>query len=268
MLQPPGGTLVFVCPVTQVYGKQELCEVLDTWWDKLELFLFPDDIRKYRECVIIARRRKQPLPSSELYNGETLHNRGIYRKSIDHDESICSVLPRLGDPSFENWSYGRPNAMSARDEIDRWTMAMVPEPKRFEQFGLTNEQIDELLAESPLYGVLKTTVKRRRRRPPMPLNEGHTSLLILTGLLDGYVPSNPPHVVRGFCGKQKKQTRVEEYETEKSHVIKRTLSDIPVPVVRAAWPDGRIVTYGEAPPVEDGELDEDKPNGAEEEDDE
>ena len=60
----PGGILVLVCPVNQVYGKSQMCELLDTWFDQLELYLFPDHCRQYSECVVFGRRRKTALTTS------------------------------------------------------------------------------------------------------------------------------------------------------------------------------------------------------------
>ena len=51
----PGGILVLVCPVNQVFGKSQMCELLDTWFDQLELYLFPD-----RLPVVQGVRRLRP----------------------------------------------------------------------------------------------------------------------------------------------------------------------------------------------------------------
>ncbi len=262
ILQPPGGTLVFVLPVTQVYGKSELCGTVDTWYERLELYLFPNEHRKFNECVLIGRRRKQPLPTSELAKAANLYRRGVWSKQLDiyaGQYGVLNSLARLGEPQFDEWAQGRPSPLSRREDIHTWHLPMADKPNRFEQFGLTEEQLDELLKESPLYDVLQTNVKRQIGRPPMPLNEGHTSLLILTGLLDGYVASDPPHVVRGYCRKTKKQTRVEEYTTDAgTWVQKRTISEIPTPLVRTLWPDGKLVTYAEASTA-DVDIDTDAP---------
>jgi Uncharacterised methyltransferase family (DUF6094) len=45
----PAGILVLVCPVHQVFGAGPMCSLLDTWFDQLEVYLFPDDCRKCNE---------------------------------------------------------------------------------------------------------------------------------------------------------------------------------------------------------------------------
>jgi hypothetical protein len=57
----PAGILVLVCPVHAVFGRWEMCDLLDTWFEQLELYLFPDDCGKYNECVLLGRRRKTAL---------------------------------------------------------------------------------------------------------------------------------------------------------------------------------------------------------------
>ena len=80
----PGGVLVQVRPVNQVFGKSRMCELLDTWFDQLELFLFPDYCRHYNECVVFGLRRKSALTDELIYEEGILTNRGIRR---------CSAAP-------------------------------------------------------------------------------------------------------------------------------------------------------------------------------
>jgi Uncharacterised methyltransferase family (DUF6094) len=259
MLMPPGGVLIFVLPANQVYDNNQICEVLDTWFQNLEIYLFPDGndkdgkpIRQYGECVVIGKRRKQPLPPSELKNSGTFYKRGIW--SGDLDDATQRKLPRLGQESYDSWRYGEPVELSRREKVEHWSPVLGEKPKRFEKYELTEEELNDGLSQSPLYKAFETKAARPLRRPPLSLNAGHTSLLLLTGLLDGYVPSDPPHVVRGYCGKESRLKKVEEHETETSHVEKRTYADVPLPVVRTVWPDGTIVTYGEPEATEDVEI--------------
>jgi len=63
----PGGILVLVCPVNQVYGRHEICELLDIWFEAVEVYLFPDDCRKFRECVVFGHRRKAAMPQAQVW---------------------------------------------------------------------------------------------------------------------------------------------------------------------------------------------------------
>ena len=95
----PGGILVLVCPVNQVYGKSRMCELLDTWFDQLELYLFPDHCRQYNECVVFGRRRKTALTDELIFEEGILTNRGIRRCSA----APIAKLARLGEPQFLRW---------------------------------------------------------------------------------------------------------------------------------------------------------------------
>ena len=44
-----------------------MCELLDTWFEQLELYLFPDACRSFRECVVFGRRRKTALTDKLIY---------------------------------------------------------------------------------------------------------------------------------------------------------------------------------------------------------
>ena len=75
----PSGILVLVCPVDQVFGRSQMCDLLDTWFDQIELYLFPDHCRTYNECVVFGRRRKTALTDELIYEEGILTSRGIRR---------------------------------------------------------------------------------------------------------------------------------------------------------------------------------------------
>src|SRR5262249_43400620 len=135
---------------------------------------------------------------------------------------------------------------SLREELDTWIIPYTTPPRQFEKTDLTDEEIEFELARSPLYDRLRAKRYAPLRRPPLPLNKGHTSMLLLTGLLDGYVPSDPPHVVRAHCGKDERLARTESHTTSSgTQIDKRIYSEQPRPVVRAVWADGMIRTFAE-----------------------
>ena len=239
-----GGVLVLVCPQDQVWKRQEMINLLDTYFQDIECYSFPDDVRKYGELVTIGRRRKQPVPKESLSSSGVLNSRGAYR---------CygqPVFPALGEPQYEKWMGGRPVELSRKDEIDTWTLPHSWKPRRFLKTELTAEEIEASMAKSQLWKRFTSNRVRTVGRPPMSLNRGHVSLQLLSGLLDGYVPSDPPHVVRGYCGKVWSSPKVEEHTTEDgTHVEKKIFSELPNPIVRAVWPDGNIKTLSDKKPV-------------------
>jgi len=109
----PGGILVLVCPVNQVYGRHEMCELLDTSFEQIELYLFPDRHRKYTEGVVFARRRKTALTRELIFEDGILTSRGIGRCSA----APVARLARLGEPQFLKWHYAQPDSASRKPDL-------------------------------------------------------------------------------------------------------------------------------------------------------
>jgi Uncharacterised methyltransferase family (DUF6094) len=247
----PGGILVQVSPANQVFGASQMCELLDTWFEQLELFLFPDDCRSFRECVVFGRRRKTALTDELIFTEGILRSRGISRCSA----APIAKLARLGEPQFNRWRYAEPDPTSRKPELDTWELPFSVAPKRFQKTALTLEELERELARSPLYDALRQRTLSPLKRPPLSLNKGHTSLLLMTGMLDGYVPSSPPHAVRGLTSKVEKLHRTESYETPAGDAVtKQVFSESPIPIVRAVWPDGIIRTFSDQVGNEDVEI--------------
>ena len=256
-----GGILVQVCPINQVFGSNAMCELLDTWFDQLELYLFPDASRSYRECVVFGRRRKTALTDELIFTEGILRSRGISRCSA----APIAKLARLGEPQFSRWRYAQPDKTSRKPVLDTWELPFSVAPKRFQKTALTDEELERELARSPLYDVLRQRTLSPLKRPPLSLNKGHTSLLLMTGMLDGYVPSSPPHVVRGLTSKVEKLHRTERYETPAGDAVtKQVYSESPIPIVRAVWPDGIIRTFSDQVGNEDVQIEDQEPEGEEE----
>jgi hypothetical protein len=252
----PAGILVLVCPVNQVYGRHEMCTLLDTWFEHIELYLFPDNCRSFRECVVFGRRRKTALPETHIRDQGALTIRGIRYRSAAPIEQLA----RLGELQFVEWNGGCPDPDSRKTEHDVWELPFSQGPKRFQKTALTDEELERELASSPLYEALRQRVLRPTKRPPLSLNKGHTSLLLITGMLDGYVPSSPPHAVRGFTSKVEKLTRTESHETPSGDAVtKQVFAESPIPVVRAVWSDGIIRTFSEQIAADDVQIEDDEP---------
>jgi hypothetical protein len=123
----PGGILVLVCPVGQVYGRWEMCELVDTWFEDVEVYLVPEDFRRFNECVVFGRRRKAGLPEVQSRTQGALTVRDI---------RYCSAAPidrlaRLGEPQFHRWDDGWPDPGSRKAKLDIWELPFSPGPKRF-----------------------------------------------------------------------------------------------------------------------------------------
>lgn len=133
-----------------------------------------------------------------------------------------------------------PKAQPLADVTKRFTIPATTPPKRFEKAGLTPQEIELGLAQSPLGRLTEAGRPRELPRPPLQLGRGHIAMLLASGDLDGEVEleGEAPHVVRGTA--TKKQELVSE--EERDGTTRSVYIDVPVLVVRTANRDGEIVT--------------------------
>ena len=243
----PHGIMILVCPANQVYGQSQMCELLDAHFECVRVYRFPAEHRKFKEVVVIGRKRKTTLSLDKVEEHGTLHSSGIagaWAGYADH-------APELGQSQYAAWSYGKPLTESRLAGLEYWTLPPAPGPSIWQQMTLTQEQVEAELERSPLYGIFDLKPDTTKRRPPLPLGKGHTSTLLVAGELDGYMATNPPHVVRGFCGKVLQLKSVSHHETASGNLAEvRKYADVPQPVLRAIWPDGSLVEYKDSLPEE------------------
>jgi hypothetical protein len=162
----PAGILIQVCPVYEVFGSHQMCNLLDTWFEQLEVYLFPAECRKYNECVVFGRRRKAALTDELVSEQGILTTRGVRRCS----DAPIAKLARLGEPQFQLWNYGQPNVATRKFDLDTWELPYSLGPKRFEKTALTDEELERELSRSPLYNALRQRTIKPLKRPPLSLN--------------------------------------------------------------------------------------------------
>src|SRR5262249_53488827 len=95
------------------------------------------------------------------------------------------------------------------------------------------------------------------REAPVRIREG---LGVKLPRATRHVPSDPPHVVRGYTGKAEKLHRPERYETPSGDTVhKQVFSESPMPIVRAVWPDGTIRTFSDQVGNDEAQFDDQQP---------
>jgi hypothetical protein len=125
-----------------------------------------------------------------------------------------------------------------------WAVPKAPGPRMFAKTGPTPSELERLLAKSPLSRVFDPPKAKAVGRPPLPLGKGHLALLLASGQLNGLVPSDPPHVVRGssqkeeYIAEQKSEENVETGSVTTTTVKREKV----VLVVRTVDQTGEILT--------------------------
>ena len=217
----PSGILVLVVPVTALRSRS-FVRLLDSELEDMGLYAFPESDRKYKEVVVIGKKRSVPALDTDRFSGY------LYSKNV-------TSTWRAEDPPL------------ASDERT-WVIPLSWAPTRFEKSAYLDHELYEDVQRSPLNVLTKPMPTITRARPPLPLNAGHRGLLLASGVCDGLVQpeGEDPHVVRGSTKKVDYVSAITE-ETEEDGSVKRktVISQRPVLTVRAVKQDGVILTLSD-----------------------
>lgn len=173
----PGGVLVLVVP-QQTAIDEKVCKHLDAWYDQTEPVHFPEEYRKFNECVIFGVRRKY------------------------------AVDPAGGHMQERKWASFSWHRLGGGERGDDFTEVYHAPPgdipRRFEKTGFTDAELIRALEESPLHRLAFGGPRDvEQRQPGLPVRHGQVILTLVSGRLDGPVKKDdePPHVVRGTSKK-------------------------------------------------------------------
>jgi 16S rRNA G966 N2-methylase RsmD len=212
-LVPAGGIVVLIIPAEQVSSSYyPIVRHLLEQFEQLAILHFPPEHRPFNEVAVIGRKRKNKAPVTDYYQA----HHDIHTGPL----SLCKL---------------------------RWEVPELTEgPRFFEKCGLTDGEILEAMATSPLWSLMDSAKAKKQPRPPLPLGKGHLALLLASGQLDGIVhpEGEEPHVVRGVASKVPCDPEVTTEETPSGGVKTTTVIRERIQlVVRAVGPDGNIRTF-------------------------
>ncbi len=254
------GVLVLVMPINKLLGNRNFVQYLDSYYEDIHVFRFPDGedadgnvIRPYNEIALFARKRKIELPMEAVYERGDMHKRGWQWQNYMR----CEDLPALGEVQPISWNGNRPS-WDRELNVHAWPIEKGWRPGTFKKIAFTDDELIEVVENSPLARHLAEIRPREIPRPPLPLDKGHLGLILASGILDGVVESPfGPHVVRGSS------TKVEYYNREASDsredpetgavTTRDVWSQRMVTIIRCVTEDGTIHTYSNAPKEEDKE---------------
>lgn len=205
------GILAFVIPEATLRAKG-VKALLMTWYEDLSVVTFPSRYRKFKELVVVGRKRKASEAHWEL---------------CWEDEAQC---------------YSGDSAPSRTYEIPSTTG-----PNRFLKTGFTEAEILEALDTSPLRRYLEPPEPLPLAEPPLPLGKGHRAMLLAAGQLDGIIrpPGEPPHIVRGTAKKVEYIVDQHTERTNEATTTKITKSEKISLTVRVLSVAGRIKTLAQ-----------------------
>ena len=202
----PNGILALVMPVNRWLGNEKLVHFIDSHFHEVRIYRLPDAIRKFREIVIFAVKRNITLPKESVQIHGRLVREGWGRTWDQPRESDLAVLGERS-PTITTTKSDRPwkpDAVSLgplEPEVHSYEIPRSFHPRVFAKSKMTEAELAEALRESPLNRILAATPARTMDRPPLPPGKGHISQMLAAGMLDGVVPCDEPHVVRGTAKK-------------------------------------------------------------------
>jgi predicted RNA methylase len=260
------GVLVLVMPVDKLIGNRQFVTYLDSHFEDVEVFRFPDGenpdgskVRPYGEVVLFGRKRKVDIPADAIEKHGVLHQRQWQWRSYIQIASI----PPLGSVQPRCWTNGLPSR-ECEEDIRTWEIPHGWKPATFKKTQFTDEELVEVVADSPLKVHFRDVPPLKPARPPLPLDRGHLGLILASGMLDGLVPGDPPHVVRGSSTKveyhNKEQSRSEENPDTGAVSTTDVYSQRMVTIIRCVTPDGNIYSFSNEPKDDqdgDGVIDDD-----------
>lgn len=143
------------------------------------------------------------------------------------------------------------------DEMIMWEVHPAWRPSRFVKGMYTDQELIEVVTESPLNQLWRETKEPPIQESPLPLAEGHVALLVTSGALDGLLETpHGNHVMRGI-GRKREEFNEEASSTKisedgKTCSVKEVYSETSDTKIRAVDKDHVIFTYTMEPRTIEG----------------
>lgn len=197
----PDGVLIYIVPYYRL--TYDICRVLCDNFRNISVFRFLDsEFSKFRQIVVFGIKKKKEDGSAEA---EKLSRFAMLPEKIP-------VIDTLGTEVY----------------------AVPGIEKKVEVFKGANFNLGELkrqLAKSKSINMFfeKSKIDAMEKRPLLPLNIGQVGLIGGSGLINGYVDCDTPHVIKGRIIKEVKRRENEEEGTLTETRVNRMLFNILTP---------------------------------------
>lgn len=197
----PDGVLIYIVPYYRL--TYDICRVLCDNFRNISVFRFLDsEFSKFRQIVVFGIKKKKEDGSAEA---EKLSQFAMLPEKIP-------VIDTLG--------------------AEVYTVPGIE--KKVEVFKGANFNLGELkrqLAKSKSINMFfeKSKIDAMEKRPLLPLNIGQVGLIGGSGLINGYVDCDTPHVIKGRIIKEVKRRENEEEGTLSETRVNRMLFNILTP---------------------------------------
>lgn len=197
----PGGVIMYIVPYYRL--TYDICRVLCDNFGDISVYRFLDsEFSKFKQIVVFGIKKKKEDGSDEA-------------EKLSQFAMLPERIPMIDTLGTEIYS--------------------VPEvEKNVEVFKGANFNLGELqrqLAKSKSINMFfeKSKIDAIEKRPLLPLNIGQVGLIGGSGLINGYVDCDTPHVIKGRVIKEVKRRENEEEGTLTETRVNRMLFNILTP---------------------------------------
>ena len=171
-----GGLLIYIIPYYRV--TPDICRVLCENFDNLRVHRFMDqEFKRFRQVVFLGTK----IPRREAFR--TAERLCAYMLSPQN----IPALDQLPEGAYTLPSAAKPVEQFAGAQFNVWELA---------------EQLKRSKSLSHLFE--DRTLDMRERRPLLPMNLSQIGLIGASGLMNGLVECDTPHVIKGRIVKEKK----------------------------------------------------------------
>lgn len=195
------GVLVYIIPYYRM--TYDICRVLCDNFKHLSVYRFSnDEFKKFSQIVVLGIKKKRDDGSEQA---EKLSQYAMLPEKIP----VINAIPN-----------------------ERYTLPKIE--KRVQSFQGAVFNLGELqrqLAKSKSIDMLfeKSRIDAMERRPLLPLNIGQVGLIGGSGLINGYIDCEHPHVIKGRVIKEVKRRENEEENTLTETRVNRMLFNVLTP---------------------------------------
>ena len=179
-----GGVLIYVIPYYRLTA--DICRVLSDNYEGIGVWRFTDrEFKRFKQVAVIGTRKKR-----------------------SEDPATASALEKLAcDPQL----------IPCLTEIEEDRYAVPSVPKKVELFKgekFNEKELQRQLAASDSLRRLmnaRSELDSREKRPLLPLSIGQIGLVGGSGLINGLVDCDTPHIIKGRIVKVSAEEREEQY---------------------------------------------------------
>lgn len=195
-----GGLLIYIIPYYRL--TPDICRILSDNFEDLSVWRFTEDeFQKFKQVAVL----------------------GLRRKRIDGSAGVSSLAKYAFNPELL--------PCITEMEAGRYPLPAVPktvEVFRGERFN--EKELEQQLTRSDSFTRLMahSELDKAGKRPLLPLSIGQVGLIGGSGLINGLVDCDTPHIIKGRIVKEKRVSSEEQYSTRGMHMgseVKETITN-------------------------------------------